>query len=512
MDRRHFIKRCGTAAAASIIASPLARAQGRVSAAISVDPAPRFEVSPRLYMQFMEPLGVTDGSVEASWNYLEDDWRADLIDAVQDLAPDVIRWGGNFIRHYKWREAVGPVETRRRMFNYYWGGTETNRVGTHEFADFCRRVDAEPLMCVNFLSDGHERFAHTERGEYRVGDAREAADWVSYANDPDNAERRAHGVEEPYGIKLWQVGNETSYTDRGFDLDSAVRHTKDFAAKMRARDPSIELIGWGDDQRHNGEFWAPTMLERAGDRLNMIAMHMMGMRPIRENTVLGGFEYQKDPAQAWHELLELAAAAETRLKAFLETITSYEHGVAVTEGHLSIDPHNSNPILQEWLSAAYHAATMNMYLRNGHRVKICTGADFCGTRWTVNAVRIPVPRGRSFLLPVASIMRLFNRHKGTHGVTAEASSSYLDVAATRDENAVYLHVLNTSFDRPVEAAFAVGGQARPEGRVLAIAPEEPRAYVDRNHPDRFTPAEHTFQEKWRFPARSVSVVILPLES
>jgi len=60
-------------------------------------------------------------------------------------------------------------------------------VGTHEFVDFCRRAGAEPFYCISFLSNGEKRYGD------RAGDAREAADWVSYANDPDHRERRANG-------------------------------------------------------------------------------------------------------------------------------------------------------------------------------------------------------------------------------------------------------------------------------------------------------------------------------
>ena len=42
------------------------------SGAVLVDPKPLFELSPYLYMQFMEPLGATDGSVEAAWDHLRD--------------------------------------------------------------------------------------------------------------------------------------------------------------------------------------------------------------------------------------------------------------------------------------------------------------------------------------------------------------------------------------------------------------------------------------------------------
>ena len=113
---------------------------------VVVDPKPLFEISPYLYMQFMEPLGTTDGSVEAAWDYEADDWREDLIEVTRDLGPGVVRFGGLFSRYYRWREGVGPVEKRPPMRNYVWGGMEANRVGTREFVDFCRRVDAEPLF------------------------------------------------------------------------------------------------------------------------------------------------------------------------------------------------------------------------------------------------------------------------------------------------------------------------------------------------------------------------------
>ena len=114
---------------------------------------------------------------------------------------------------------MGPAAKRPSTRNYFWGGKETNRVGTHEFVDFCRRVGAEPLYCVNFLADGEQQFRSTPEGD-RIGDAREAADWVSYANDPDNSERKANGAASPFNIRLWQIGNETSYGNRTFTWSS----------------------------------------------------------------------------------------------------------------------------------------------------------------------------------------------------------------------------------------------------------------------------------------------------
>jgi alpha-L-arabinofuranosidase len=502
---------------AAVAALPAA-ASAQSPSALVIDPQPGFDLSPWLYMQFMEPLGVTDSSVEASWDYDRDDWRKDFVDTTKDLAPGAMRFGGLFSRHYKWREGVGPVSKRPVVRNYFWGGKETNRVGTHEFVDFCRRVGAEPFYCVNFASDGEKRFLATMEGN-RTGDAREAADWVSYANDPDNKERQQNGHAEPLNLKVWQLGNETSYGTPGrtFTLDQSIATTLDFAKAMRQRDPSLKLIGWGDHGAGN-VLWAAELLKRAGDQIDMVAMHMMGQSPKRPDTILKGLRYQQDPERAWQELSEMTGRLETRLIEIEETIAaqSSKAGIAITEGHLSLSPHNANPILYEWLTAVYHAKSLNLYQRHGARVKIATAADFNGTRWTNVAVMLETPRGVSYMMPVASIARLFNKHNGQQGIDVKSAPSGLDIAASRAAGKVYLHVANLEYKKSVEAAFVVSGMNITGGRVHQIAPEDLRTYVSSDQPDIFKPREIALPSgpapKWRFPAGSVSAVELDVQA
>jgi alpha-L-arabinofuranosidase len=506
--RREFLKQTGVAT----VAQAVTRAAGANT--IVIDPQPLFDISPLLYMQFMEPLGTTDSSVEASWDYEADDWRSDFISIVKDLSPDVMRFGGLFSRFYHWREGVGPAAARPAMRNYVWGGKESNRVGTREFVDFCRRVGAEPLYCVNFLSDGEKRYQTMREGN-RTGDAKEAADWVSYANDPDNRERKSHGVAEPYNIKLWQIGNETSYGNVTFTKEESIAHTIEFARAMKERDPSIRLIGWGDRGR-GGDLWASDLLSKAGQHLDFVAIHMMGQSPRRPGTVLRGNRYQREPERAWEELLELSNNVETRIAGLESAIAGHDAriGIAVTEGHLSLNPHNTNPILTEWLSGAYHARSWNIYQRHGARVKIATTADFNGTRWTVTAVMLPVPRGHSYLMPVASVSRLFKKVNGKQAVNVKTTPSGLDIAATRSGNKIYLHVANLEFSKSVEADFEVETSTLRGGRVFEIAPGDLRTAVDQDQPDVFKPRESALPAgpavKWRFPAASVTAVELDL--
>jgi len=515
MKRREFIRRSAGLAASVMAATQFkARAQSQAEAALRsggavvIDPQPLFDISPHLYMQFMEPLGVTDSSVEAAWDYNRDDWRKDFVETTADLAPGMMRFGGLFSRYYKWREGVGPAAKRPWMRNYVWGGKETNRVGTHEFVDFCRRVKAEPMYCVNFLGDGEKRYAATPEGN-RTGDAREAADWVAYANDPDHAERKANGQAAPFNLKFWQLGNETSYGNACFKKDEAIATTIEFAQAMRERDRSLKLIGWGD----NG--WAGDLVDRAGGHIDYVAVHMMGQQPVRKDTVLRGFKYQTEPERAWEELMEMIGVRIEQKLLQLEQSLAQRNSkmpIAITEGHLSLAPHNSNPILTEWLTGVYHARAMNLYQRHGDRVKIATTADFNGNRWTTNAVIHQVPGGVSYLLPAGAVARLFKRHIGEKGVAVTSSPTDLDIAASRSGDRILLHVANLNYGSATEARFNVNGMIVTGGRVLEIAPENPRQEISPLNPDVFKPAERPLHRAgtigYRFPARSVSVVEL----
>src|SRR5512137_926007 len=127
--RREFMGLLGAGAVACTIRPALAQ-EGQ--SAIVVDPAPRFALSPYLYMQFMEPLGVTDSSVDAAWDFASDRWREDVVETTRELAPTLLRWGGCFCSYYRWKEGVGPMNQRKPMLNQLWGGIYNNQVGTRE--------------------------------------------------------------------------------------------------------------------------------------------------------------------------------------------------------------------------------------------------------------------------------------------------------------------------------------------------------------------------------------------
>lgn len=472
---------------------------------IAVDPTEQFELSPYLYMQFMEPLGTTDGSVDAAWDFNHDRWRPDVLDITKELAPTLIRWGGCFCSYYKWKEGVGPLESRKPMINILWGGIYNNQVGTHEFADFCHQVGADALICVNFESDGRENWATSPKGEIRLGTAEEAAEWVDYCNNPSNAHRIRNGRKEPYNIKLWQIGNETSYGD-GFDGETGAKKTLAFARAMRKSDPSIKIIAWGQDG------WAKKMAGIAGDEIQYLAFHQ-GYGPGGDDSPLRGIDYRKDWSETWKYFMDAYRQPEKLLLEMREDVAGLGIPLAITEGHFFLPGRNRNEALSTWAAGVANARIMNLYERNGDILKISTLADFCGTRWQNNAVMIPTPSGRSFMMPVAMIMSLYRKHTGQNSLHINSTDKNLDITASRTGNRIFLHVVNINRTESVAAQFKVEGVKILSGRVFSIA-LDPAYEVFEYAPDVTSPRESEILpgHKWTFPAASVSAVELDISN
>lgn len=475
---------------------------------------PKNEISPYLYMQFMEPLGTEDSSVEAGWNFLRQQWRTDLIELVKKLNPDCIRWGGCFTSYWKWCEGVGSRNERTPIINYLWGGQESNQVGVHEFIDFCKLTDAEPLLAVNFAGDGRPQYINTVLGEKRAGTAQEAADLVRYCNDPDNTERRANGVKEPWDLKLWQIGNETSYPEAGkrFTAEENAKKYHEFAKAMKEVDPDIKLIGWGGKESNDtGNWWIKELVNIAGDNIDYVAFHMMNQQ-TRPDTIITGMEYMNDRKQAWVELLEIFDLVKDKLNEAEEILkhVNPELKFAITEGHLTLKPHNRNFLLKEWLSGLYHAKVMNLYERHSDMIEIATLADFFGNRWTVNALTLD--RKNSYLMPVGIIMKLYKNHVGENNIPIKSMNSKLDIAASQTDDKIFLHVVNSDLDKEQETMFSVSGHIVESGTVYQIA-EDISTYVDEERPDAIKPEEYQIRVDnksacYTFPPASVSAIEL----
>lgn len=219
-------------------------------------------INPRVYGHFAEHLGRCcydglrpDPSLEGKVA-TKNGFRTDVIDALRAMPVPLLRWpGGCYADHYHWRDGIGPAEQRNVTLGMSCGlkVEDDNSLGTHEFMWLCNYLGAEPYLAGNLSS----------------GTVQEMCDWLEYCNTPLNtrlgAERRANGAPEPFGVKLWGVGNENWGCGGNFDPITYAHEYRRYATNMRHVDESAELVLCG----HTNE-WNVDVLAGMGNQLGLV--------------------------------------------------------------------------------------------------------------------------------------------------------------------------------------------------------------------------------------------------
>ncbi|WP_371671766.1 alpha-N-arabinofuranosidase [Streptomyces sp. NBC_00289] len=242
------------------------------TARFTLDPAFTVgEVNPRLFGSFVEHLGrcVYTGVFEPGHPAADEaGLRTDVLELVRELGVTTVRYpGGNFVSGYKWEDSVGPAEGRPRRLDLAWRSTETNRFGLSEYIDFLRKVgpQAEPMMAVNLGTRG----------------VAEALELQEYANHPGGTalseQRVAHGDKEPFGIRLWCLGNEMDgpWQTGHKTAEEYGRVAAETARAMRQIDPGVELVACGSSSQSMPTFaaWEATVLQETYDLVDHISLH-----------------------------------------------------------------------------------------------------------------------------------------------------------------------------------------------------------------------------------------------
>jgi alpha-L-arabinofuranosidase len=240
------------------------------NAALTLDP--HFTVGTvnrRLFGSFVEHLGrcVYDGIYEPGHPAADaQGFREDVLELVRELGVSTIRYpGGNFVSGFRWEDAVGPKEDRPSRLDLAWHSTEPNEVGLDEFAGWLGKIGSEMMYAVNLGTRGVQA----------------ALDVLEYTNIRSGTRlsdaRVANGRVEPYGVKMWCLGNEM---DGPWQLGH--RSAEDYgklasqtAKAMRQLDPSIELVVCGSSSAQMPTFgsWEYTVLEHTYPDVDFISCH-----------------------------------------------------------------------------------------------------------------------------------------------------------------------------------------------------------------------------------------------
>lgn len=353
--------------------------------------------------------------------------RRDVIDALRRLRMPVMRYpGGNFVSGYRWRDGVGPKESRPARLDLAWKVVETNEFGTNEFIDYCKILGTAPYLVVN------------------CGDAdmREARDWVEYCNGTQNTElvklRRQHGYDAPHQVKYWGIGNEVDGPWQiGFKTaEEYARAVTEFGKLMKWIDPSIKLIANGVTNWPAADFVerGQLILEQAGNLVDYLAIHW----------------YVDNDANDFCSYMTLSELFEQRLTAYEGLIQAMRLERRIKQAiYIAVDEWNvwhrnqmnmggHEVVVFNLEDALVVAMQLNAFLRHARMVKMANIAQI------VNLLG-PIVTSRDNLL-LQSIFYVFEVYSGLAGPTVldvnwegetfgagdHAGLRVLDVTATLD--------------------------------------------------------------------------------
>ncbi|SEQ30214.1 alpha-L-arabinofuranosidase C-terminal domain-containing protein [Microlunatus flavus] len=438
-------------------------------------------------------------------------FRLDVIQAVRELAPPVVRWpGGCFVSAYHWLDGVGPQ--RRPHYDPAWRVTDPNTFGTAEFVAWCRAVGAEPYLCTNA----------------GTGTAEEMSAWVEYTNAPAGRGRWAdlraeHGSPEPFDVRWWSIGNE-NYGDWEIGAKTAAEWAvlvRESAKMMLRVDEGIHLLTAARAELG----WTLPLLTEAGRYLDMISIH-------------GYWDdlWQADEPSAYGPAVSRSLGPQTeieRTRNILGAVDLSGVGIAFDEWNLRGWHHpdgtsaeaiaardrNDDNSTYTMADAVFTAGFLNACLRNADVVRMANVAPTVNTRGPLFVHPGGVVRRTTF-----HVLALYAQALGERVLESTAAGADLEGGAVPvvdhlatlhdDGRRVTVALTNRHPTDAVACVLTLGGHA-PTGTFDATVLDGPGpdAYNDVEHPSRVAPERvrvEVTEGSLLLPPHSVTFVDLPL--
>lgn len=465
-----------------------------------------------LYGHFAEHLGrCIYGGIWVGDSKIENDagLRRDTTRALKKIALPVLRWpGGCFADNYHWQDGIGPRDQRPQRHNMWWKQPETNQFGTHEFIEFCRKIETEPYICLNVGS----------------GTVEEARSWVEYCNSSQATTlaklRGQNGSPKPFNIQFWGIGNENWGCGGAMQPEYYADLYRRFATYVRGTaGEGAQLIGCGSHP-HIPD-WDERFLDGIKDRKSLvdhIALHIYS----------GNGSSDVDfTASEYYQLMDSIDIMDRNLTRAIGLATAF-----------STTDHALGVILDEW-GTWFKQATVEtgLYQQNTLRDALFAAASFhlfhqhaeklymTNMAQTVNVLQaLVLTRGAEMVVtPTYYIYEMFKPHRESHTIACHFprpvpatrnDRSALSVSATlsQDEQQVFISFVNIDLSKSFEIDLEFISRHQWEIRqIRQLTNANIQAHNTFESPETVAPVEITVnpeQSGLTLPSKSITTVKL----
>jgi alpha-L-arabinofuranosidase len=463
---------------------------------------PAGEIDDRLYGSFIEHLGraIYGGIYEPGHPRADKDgFRSDVLELVKELRVPLIRYpGGNYASAYNWEDGVGPAAARKVRLDLAWRSTEPNSVGIGEFSRWARKAGSEVMMAVNLGTRGIE-------------DARNV---VEYCNHPGGSYfsdlRRSHGDADPYGFKIWCLGNELDgpWQVGCKTAEEYGKLAREVGKALKLFDPKLELVACGSSGPGMPTFphWEATVLEFCQEQVDYLSLHTYARKSGGDTATFLGesvqFESFIGTVESTVEFARAKARSKKKIKLSVDEWNVWYHTI---DADAKNEPWAIGPHLLEDAYTMEDALVVGAFLivlmRRSESVRIGCLAQLVntiapimtengGAAWR-QTIFYPFLHaslyGRGRLIPLKIDSPAYENEK--HG-----SVPFLDAAAvlSMDESQATVFCLNRSPDQKAEFELRLGGfSSLSLIEHIVLSNSDPLAINDAASPGRVAPRRGT---------------------
>jgi alpha-N-arabinofuranosidase len=537
-------------------------AESNQSIRICVESNELHKVDHRLFGQFLErpSWGETGPEIATDTNGV---LSAEVVAMLRAMQIPIVRFpGGTDVDYIDWTDMVANVPDRapeRPVTTGHTGQKVTNRFGYDEYLRLAAELKWDSILVVNFLDALAKKKPLAEA-------ARHAAGLVAYANVsvgaklPDGmpdwpAVRAKNGHSAPYGVKIFQIGNEWWCGKFPQAVKKALGTDKPevlipwyreciiaYVDAMRTVDPAIEFIV-------DAQVGFPIEAQLYGDpeikkRIRYLTHHFYSPFGSATDAMLDGKPVPREslkPSEWWMAWATMPGFFDDtgNCQGFGSGLKTYGYEIASTEWNWNgwgSKAGGAGSFL-DWRHAAAIgcAGFLNGLLRQANVIHIANQSMLVGHSWGIAAIRVdPTGNTPTHYNAQGAATTFYNHHHGDRLLSIQATNvpvvaqpyqiswpharprvTLLDVVATRSDKAVFVHVINRAFDSDLEAELDLAALAPPDGKavqhLLEGTPQDQVAarkcwMTERSQPVTIAGGK----ARATFPRRSVSVVEIPV--
>ena len=303
-----------------------------------------------------QPIGYyspLNGSPLAIGQYWEDSHRQTSL--RYPMAP---------VNVWNWKATVDPFKSPQPLL-----GNRVAQFGLDEFLEMTQR-NGMPASDVHMMVNIYRDINNVDH----AGAVQDAADLVAYLNKPwdgvstfvgNNWEalRAANGHPEPYGVELFNLGNEpwafAEYDYRtSLDLDPALNGAKryaadmaDFAAAMKAVDPTVKLTLSATGPASNpiqfaqSHAWNQTLVDDFGSEIYGLSVNLYYDSEIPSQRGVNVMQLALDHLHAMTMAQNQLSGNQLQVM-----IGEHAHSVDLNQNNQPVDPSDSDFAMQ-WQGA-----------------------------------------------------------------------------------------------------------------------------------------------------------------